>query len=124
MNQDQLNQVRRQLARGRERAVRSLARLTNGARGPSSSETSGWLPAFEASDQARDAAEKETSLLLATKEAQLLHQIDAALTRLDDEPETFGYCQRCGAEIPFARIEALPHTRYCLACKLRPHEPS
>jgi putative phosphoribosyl transferase len=81
MNQDQLKQVRRQLARERERAVRSLARLTNGARGPSSSETSGWLPAFEASDQARDAAEKETSLLLATKEAQLLHQIDAALTR-------------------------------------------
>jgi RNA polymerase-binding transcription factor DksA len=30
-----------------------------------------------------------------------------------------GYCIECGNEIPRERLEAVPHTRYCVTCKSR-----
>lgn len=43
-----------------------------------------------------------------------LHDIDAALARLDDG--TYGYCQRCGRPIPRERLELLPATPFCKDC--------
>jgi RNA polymerase-binding protein DksA len=43
-----------------------------------------------------------------------LNDIDAALKRL--EAGTFGYCERCGAPISKARLEALPFVSLCLEC--------
>ena len=45
--------------------------------------------------------------------------IDEALRRLYRAPETFGRCHNCGEEIAFERLDALPHARYCFACKQR-----
>ena len=28
----------------------------------------------------------------------------------------YGFCQRCGEEIPQRRLDVLPHTRLCLQC--------
>ncbi|MGH0035508.1 MAG: TraR/DksA family transcriptional regulator [Myxococcota bacterium] len=43
-----------------------------------------------------------------------LEQIRLALARLD--AGTYFQCQRCGGEIPEARLEAVPETTYCVAC--------
>ncbi|GAB6875869.1 TraR/DksA C4-type zinc finger protein [Thermaerobacter litoralis] len=43
-----------------------------------------------------------------------LHDIDAALARLEDG--TYGYCQRCGRPIPRERLEVLPATPFCVEC--------
>ncbi|OEU64847.1 MAG: conjugal transfer protein TraR [Desulfovibrio sp. S3730MH75] len=38
-----------------------------------------------------------------------------ALNRIDEDP-FFGECQECGELIPFARLIALPESRYCVDC--------
>jgi RNA polymerase-binding transcription factor DksA len=37
-----------------------------------------------------------------------------ALSKLDDD--TYGICERCREPLPFERLEALPHARFCVGC--------
>lgn len=54
---------------------------------------------------------------LALRESDSLHldEIDEALERMEDG--TYGSCLHCGAEIPYARLEAQPAARFCVECK-------
>jgi DnaK suppressor protein len=57
----------------------------------------------------------ERAMVTAVSGARLnLEDIEAALARLD--AGTFGICQACGAGLPFERLEAMPHMRYCAGC--------
>jgi DnaK suppressor protein len=40
--------------------------------------------------------------------------IESAIARLDEN--SYGLCARCGESIPFARLEARPYSRHCVAC--------
>ncbi len=44
----------------------------------------------------------------------VLGQIDAALTAIDDG--TYGRCRQCSAEITTLRLRALPHATTCASC--------
>ena len=46
-----------------------------------------------------------------------LDEVEAALVRVDDG--TYGRCERCGAEIAAARLEARPTARTCVTCPPR-----
>lgn len=52
---------------------------------------------------------------LDTAERRLLGEIDAARARL--AAGRFGTCERCGHEIPLARLRALPAARLCVVCE-------
>jgi RNA polymerase-binding protein DksA len=52
---------------------------------------------------------------LAEHETKLLHEIDAALGRLD--AGAYGICVSCGVEIPEDRLVATPTVQTCLACQ-------
>jgi len=41
-------------------------------------------------------------------------EVEAALRRVDDA--TYGVCERCGRQIPCARLEARPVARRCVGC--------
>lgn len=41
-----------------------------------------------------------------------MDQIQNALSRI--EKGTYGFCEVCGKEIPFERLQALPYTAYCI----------
>lgn len=43
-----------------------------------------------------------------------IHDIDAALARID--AGTYGACESCGAAIPIERLDAIPHARTCVVC--------
>jgi DnaK suppressor protein len=43
-----------------------------------------------------------------------IHEIDAALARLDDG--SYGSCERCGGAIGRHRLRALPEVRFCASC--------
>jgi DnaK suppressor protein len=43
------------------------------------------------------------------------NEIDGALSRIGEG--TYGKCEKCGAEIPAERLEALPTARLCVSCK-------
>jgi DnaK suppressor protein len=65
-------------------------------------------------DLATDHSEQEKTMGLLEREQQTLHEITAALARI--EQETFGRCEECGEEIPDARLEAVPYARHCIDC--------
>jgi DnaK suppressor protein len=48
-------------------------------------------------------------------ESTQIDQIERALAKIDNG--TYGICEDCGDEIPFARLEALPFATQCVACK-------
>lgn len=51
---------------------------------------------------------------IAARRRQKLLAIEAALSRLDDEE--FGYCVKCGEEIPLKRLELDPTAATCAHC--------
>jgi len=46
-----------------------------------------------------------------------LHEVEEALRKLD--AGTHGLCEKCGKAIPAERLEAIPHTTYCISCKVK-----
>lgn len=58
----------------------------------------------------------EANALLAQSRHHL-DEINEAMLRL--ETGGYGVCENCKREIPFARLEARPHARYCISCAER-----
>jgi RNA polymerase-binding transcription factor DksA len=65
-------------------------------------------------DLGTDAFEQQVSFALLESEGQTLAETAEALERIDQD--TFGQCEECQMDIPTARLEALPYTRYCIDC--------
>lgn len=70
---------------------------------------------YHMADQGTDAMEREKAFLFASKSGRLLYHIDEALRRIKDK--SYGKCQGCGKQISMTRLEAVPHARFCIACK-------
>ncbi|MDB4881671.1 MAG: hypothetical protein JWL95_437 [Gemmatimonadetes bacterium] len=116
MPKKQLQHFEKRLMEERRRAVKEL-----GHYGEASQDNDGDLSSysFHMADQGTDAMEREKAFLFASQEGRFLWHIDEALRRLYARPETFGKCHNCGNDIAFERLDALPHARYCIQCKLR-----
>lgn len=120
MERNHLDAIERLLLRERDKTLRSLGRFSEQSkltRESADADLSSY--SFHMADQGTDAMEREKSFLFASKEGRYLYRVEEALRRLYNDPEDFGKCHSCGKEIPFARLEALPHARYCLDCKMR-----
>lgn len=66
-------------------------------------------------DESIGAEAIDTETAVERTEAGLLHDVQAALDRIEEG--TFGRCTRCGDTIPIKRLEALPYTAYCIDCE-------
>jgi DnaK suppressor protein len=66
-------------------------------------------------DQANGNNEVHIHLKLKQTDAKILIAIEEALHRLDQG--SYGVCRDCGESIASARLEAIPWTRVCIACK-------
>ena len=66
-------------------------------------------------DQASGNNEVHIQLKLKQTDAKILQAIEEALQRV--EAGTFGLCRDCGQMIADARLDAIPWTRVCIACK-------
>ena len=66
-------------------------------------------------DQGSATFERELDMTFLENERNELERVRAALNRLD--AGTYGVCQRCAAEIPSARLEAVPTASLCIQCK-------
>jgi DnaK suppressor protein len=123
MDRSQLEHIENRLLRERDRALRSLGRfqeMSKLSRDATDADLSSY--SFHMADQGTDAMEREKAFLFASKEGRYLYRVEDALRRLYKDPDHFGVCQSCKAHIPFERLDALPHARYCLDCKLREEE--
>ena len=66
-------------------------------------------------DAAAATAERSEVLGIIENVQVLLHDVDAALVKIDDG--TYGNCESCGKVIGVARMEFRPTSRYCVDCK-------
>ena len=66
-------------------------------------------------DQATGNNEVHIQLKLKQTDAKILQAIEEALYRM--EKGTYGVCRDCGDPIASARLQAIPWTRVCIACK-------
>ena len=48
---------------------------------------------------------------------QRLVEIQAALERLEEDPDEFGLCEGCEEEIPARRLDLVPWARLCIKCQ-------
>jgi DnaK suppressor protein len=68
-------------------------------------------------DDGTEAFEQAASMALRRNQERQLRQVEKALCRMNCG--TFGHCERCGDEIDFARLKAIPYTTYCIGCQPR-----
>jgi DnaK suppressor protein len=68
-------------------------------------------------EQGTDAMEREKTFLFASREGKFLNHLEDALVRIDKGE--YGQCTECGKLIEKERLEAVPHARQCLQCKIR-----
>jgi len=66
-------------------------------------------------EQSFDSATRAQKAFLMSRQAKLLGYLDAALKRIDET--TYGICITCGGLIEKGRLEIVPHTQLCIACK-------
>jgi RNA polymerase-binding transcription factor DksA len=118
MTKKSLTYFEKRLLEERKRVLKELGNYseTFGAT-PQSADGDLSSYSFHMADQGTDAMEREKAFLFASQEGRFLWHIDEALRRLYRSPETFGKCHGCGEDIPFERLDALPHARYCITCK-------
>jgi len=71
--------------------------------------------AQDIADKAANSYNKEFLFHQSNNERQLLAMVEGALDRI--RAGTFGQCISCGEEINTKRLEAVPWTRFCIACQ-------
>lgn len=72
-------------------------------------------------DDGTDAFDQAASLALYRNEQALLDQVERALARIDKG--TYGTCERCGCEIDYARLKAIPYASLCIDCQTHLETP-
>ena len=117
MNQRDLKRLKKKLIDERERIVKGLNSLEEGALNTSQREASGDLSgySFHMADVATDNFDREFILDLASNEQNILNNIDLALRKIDDG--TYGICEGCSCKINIERLKVVPHARLCIRCK-------
>ncbi|MBI4544463.1 MAG: TraR/DksA C4-type zinc finger protein [Gemmatimonadetes bacterium] len=120
LTKKQIDHLQQRLLRERERALRSLGQFDSLAK-MSAEQADSDLYSYSdhIADLGTDAMEREKMLLFASKEGRYLYRLEEALRRMYRDPATFGVCHSCGKPIDFERLDALPHARYCIDCKLK-----
>ena len=71
--------------------------------------------AQDIADRAANSYTKEFLFSQSNNDRVLLNMVESALQRLREG--TFGECVSCGSDINLKRLEAVPWTRYCIACQ-------
>ena len=52
-----------------------------------------------------------------------LKQINAALRRISESPDDFGYCLDCDDPMPRARLDLMPYVELCVRCQSAREDP-
>jgi DnaK suppressor protein len=123
LTKKRLNHIEQRLMDERARALKALGKFDKMAKADRESGDSALSSYTDhMADQGTEAMEREKAALFATKEGRYLYRLEEALRRMYNDPKTFGTCHTCGSEVGFERLDALPHARYCIDCKVKEEE--
>jgi RNA polymerase-binding protein DksA len=110
MDESQLQQLKQSLFQEREAIDRQLSEYgaTVGRDGGSPD-----LEGF--ADSGHATAERSEVISMIEELEASRADVDRALARIENG--TYGKCERCGQDIPFERLEAIPTASLCVTCK-------
>jgi DnaK suppressor protein len=109
MDKKRLEYYKKKLQTKREELLRIIARTEQEGREADED------PTVDLADKAANSYTKEFLFGQTHNDRALLGLVDAALARIKDG--SFGECVACHEELQQKRLEAVPWTRYCLACQ-------
>ena len=97
--------------------LKGIEHIAKDALGTSQREAAGDLSAYSLhmADMATDNYDREFSLGLADKEQSVLHRIDSALEKIENN--AFGLCEVCEKKISKVRLKAVPYAELCVPCQ-------
>ncbi len=126
---DELERVRGWLERERERKTHRLLRLEQASAEFRERVAARDPCVYLSPTAAAEDAEQVARLQRTGSGTAELREIEAALRRLAEDPQSFGRCERCSEVIPLARLEVIPQTRLCGVCAGKaeistPHPPN
>lgn len=108
MNQQKLEYFRKLLLEQRRRASEELqAERATALQGDDGVEDAGDVSELDLN--------RSTAFDLASRDSQLIEEIDEALRRIDDG--TYGQCARCGKPVDEERLKAMPTAKYDAECQ-------
>lgn len=79
------------------------------------SDQEGGVPSNHMADVGTNVYERERLMTFEQEMRDRVTAIEDALRRMDDG--SYGSCQRCGKQIPLARLRAMPFSSYCVDCQ-------
>ncbi|MEO8579887.1 MAG: TraR/DksA C4-type zinc finger protein [Gemmatimonadales bacterium] len=109
----QSKHLEKRLKEERARALTALNRSLAQSSGSTDQDRSGDLTSapFHMADRGTDTMNEELDASNDTRISRELAEIDAALSKLYEAPDTFGISEKTGAQIPFERLDAIPWAR-------------
>src|SRR5436190_12590293 len=116
MDRELAKQYRNRLTKLSARLGGTVKRLEEQVRRPTGGQADGGLSdaPLHWADVGSEVYSQELDATLLENEAFIQAEVAGALERLDRG--TFGRCERCAADIPEERLDALPYTRFCSPC--------
>jgi RNA polymerase-binding protein DksA len=114
LSSEEVEHYKELLAEKRKEILGDVTHIEDEALKKSRGESSGDLSSMpiHMADIGTDNYEQEFSLNLLDSERKILHEIELALVRMEEE--TYGICEVTGRGISKARLEARPWARYCI----------
>jgi DnaK suppressor protein len=109
MDKKRLDYYKKKLTTRRDELLRGIARTQQEGREADED------PTVDLADKAANSYTKEFLFGQTHNDRTLLQLVDDALDRIDDN--SFGECISCHEELQQKRLEAVPWTRYCIACQ-------
>lgn len=109
----QLTHLEARLHEERTRLLTQLHEFADTESSADSQDLAGDLSKFptHSADLGTDAVTEELEASIGTRVSSEISEIDAALDRLANSPETFGLDEETGKAIPFARLDIIPYAR-------------
>ena len=115
MNKEELEYFRHLLEEKKADTLKDMGQIEEQTSVTSSESSGRSLYSDYMPDLGSDTMEREKAFMFASRDESYFSQIEEALQRLNDG--TFGICRVCGKEISKERMEAVPTTTTCVACK-------
>lgn len=119
MEKGKIEYFREKLIALRDKLVAEVATLERETLNRSPKDRAGDLSGYSIhlADAASDSYDRDFTLLLASREQEMLNKIENALEKM--EGGKYGQCELCPELINEGRLEAVPYAELCIGCKKR-----
>jgi len=115
MDRKEMEHFKEIILEKRKKLLEELESIRDNATHEVSEGSSDSTYAYHMADVGTDAQEREKAFLWLARENKYLAHLNAALERIEEGD--YGDCVSCGEPIAKARLEEVPHTTHCVACK-------